>query len=82
MLSGRYTILTKVDTKLTPYTEAVIADHQCECRGEGPTTDQLSLIMEKCYEYNVTVHQLYIDSKVAYDSICRGQLLELGVPKN
>ena len=31
--------------------------------------------MEKCYEFNITVHQLYVDFKAAYDSINRQQLL-------
>jgi hypothetical protein len=27
------------------------------------------MILEKCYEFNINVHQLYIDFKQAYDSI-------------
>jgi hypothetical protein len=43
-------------------------------------------ILEKKWEYNGMVHQLYIDLKKAYDSIKRevlyNVLLEFGVPKN
>jgi hypothetical protein len=41
-------------------------------------------ILEKKWEYNGTVHQLFIDFKKAYDSINRGLyniLLEFGIPK-
>jgi hypothetical protein len=42
-------------------------------------------ILEKKWEYNGTVHQLFIDFKKAYDSIKRevlyNILLEFGIPK-
>jgi hypothetical protein len=42
-------------------------------------------VLEKKWEYNGTVHQLFIDFKKAYDSIKRevlyNILLEFGVPK-
>ena len=57
-------------------------------RGGRATTDQmftLRLIMEKCYEYNITVHQLYVDFKAAYDCVERHPLYEamheLGIPR-
>jgi hypothetical protein len=51
-------------------------------------TDQLlirfSQILEKKWEYNETVHQLFIDFKKAYDSVRRevlyNILIEFGVP--
>jgi hypothetical protein len=51
------------------------------------TTDQIFCIrqiLEKKWEYNETVHQLFIDFKKAYDSV-RGEvlykiLIEFGVP--
>jgi hypothetical protein len=34
------------------------------------------MILEKACEYNVGIHQLYIDYKQAYDSTNRAQLVE------
>jgi hypothetical protein len=40
--------------------------------------------MEKCYECNVTLHQLFIDYKQACDSVNRNKLFvtmkEFGIP--
>jgi membrane protein CcdC involved in cytochrome C biogenesis len=53
------------------------------------TTDQIFCIRqiwEKKWEYNETVHQLFIDFKKAYDSVRRGVLynilIEFVVPMN
>jgi hypothetical protein len=35
------------------------------------------MMLEKACEYNVDMHQLYIDYKQAYDSINRAQLVEI-----
>ena len=42
------------------------------------TMDQvfaLRSIIGKCYEYNITLHQLFIDFKQAYDSINKKKLM-------
>jgi hypothetical protein len=66
----------------------IIGDHQCGLRRNRSTTDQIFYIrqiLEKKWEYNGTVHQLFIDIKEAYNSIKRevlyNILLEFGVPK-
>jgi hypothetical protein len=49
----------------------IIGDHQCGFRRNRSTTDQIFYIwqiLEKKWEYNGTVHQLFIDFKKAYDS--------------
>jgi hypothetical protein len=65
-----------------------IGGHQCGFRRNRSITDQILYIrqiLEKKWEYNGTVHQLFIDFKKAYDSVKRGVLynilLEFGIPK-
>jgi hypothetical protein len=74
-------------SRLTPYVDEIIGDHQCEFRRNRPTTDQIFCIrqiLEKKWEYNGTVHQLFIDFKKAYDSVRREVLyiilIESGTP--
>jgi hypothetical protein len=64
-------------------------EHQCDFRRNRSNTDQnfyIRQILEKKWEYNGTVHQLFIDFKKAYDSVKRevlySILLEFGIPKN
>jgi len=74
---------------LTSYTEEVIGDHQCGFRRNRSTTDHtfcIRQILEKKWEYNEAVHQLFIDFKKAYDSVRRevlyNILIELGFQRN
>jgi hypothetical protein len=89
ILSTAYKILSKILlAMLTPYVNEVIRDHQCGFRRNRSTTDQIFYILqilEKKWEYNGTVHQLFIDFKKAYDSVKRkvfyNIVLEFGIPK-
>jgi hypothetical protein len=59
---------------LSPYIDEIIVDHQCGFRCNRSATDQITCIhqiLEKKWEYNETVHQLFIDFKKAYDSARR-----------
>jgi hypothetical protein len=50
----------------------VTGDHQCGLQHNRSTTDQIFCIhqiLEKKWEYNETVHQLFIDLKKAYDLV-------------
>jgi hypothetical protein len=74
--------------RLTPYVNEIIGDHRCGLRRNWSTTDQIFYIrqiLEKKWEYNGTVHQLFIDFKKACDSIERevlyNILLEFGITK-
>ena len=61
-------------TCLNVYVDEIIGDHQCGFRRNRSTLDQifaLRQILEKKWEYNGTVHQLFIDFKKAYRSIER-----------
>jgi hypothetical protein len=89
LLSTAYKILSNILlARLTPYVNEIIWDHQCGFRCNRSTTDQIFYIrqiLDKKWEYNGTVHQLFIDFKKAYDSIKRevlyNILLESGIPK-
>jgi hypothetical protein len=61
-------------SRLVPYIDEIIGDHQCGFRRNRSTTDQIFCIrhiLEEKWEYNETVHQLFIDFKKAYDSVRR-----------
>jgi hypothetical protein len=87
LLSTSYKILSNILlAMITPYADEIIADHQCGFRRNRSTTDQIFYIrqiLEKKWEYNGTVHQLFIDFKKAYDSIRRevlyNILIEFGI---
>jgi hypothetical protein len=74
--------------RLIPYADEIIGDHQCGFRRNRSTTDQIVYILqtlEKKWQYNGTVHQLFIDFKKAYDSVRRevlyNILIEFGIPR-
>ena len=89
LLQTTYEILSNILlSRLTPYAEEVIGDHQCGFRRNRSTTDHIICIrqtLEKKWEYNEAVHQLFIDFKKAYDSVRREDLynilIEFGIPK-
>ena len=88
LLNVTYKLLTKLISKrLEKYTESILGDYQCGFRQNRSTTDHiftLRCILEKCHEYNIPIHQLYVDYKMAYDSIKRKflyeTLQEFGIP--
>jgi hypothetical protein len=74
-------------SKLSPYIDQIIGDHQCGFPHNKSTTDQIFCIcqiLEKKWEYNESVHQIFIDFKKANDSVRRevlhNILIEFGVP--
>jgi hypothetical protein len=89
LLSTSYRILSNILlARLTPYADEIIWDHHCGFRRYRATTDQIfniRQILGKKWEYNGTVHQLFIDFKKAYDSVGREVLhdilFELGIPR-
>jgi hypothetical protein len=75
-------------SRLIPYADEIVGDHKCGFRRNRSTTDQIFYIrqiLEKKWEYNGTVHQLFIDFKKAYDSVRRevlySILIEFGIPR-
>jgi hypothetical protein len=89
LLSTTYRILSNILlARSTPHVNEIIGDHQCGFRRNRSTMDQIFYIrqiLEKKWEYNGMVHQLFIDFKKAYDSIKREVLytilVEFGIPK-
>jgi hypothetical protein len=69
LLSTSYKILSKILlARLAPYVDEIIGDQQCGFRHDKSTTDHIFYIrqiLEKKWEYNGTVHQLFIDFKKA-----------------
>ena len=64
-----YKILSNILlSRLTPYSEEIIGDHQCGFRRNRSNTDHILTIrqiLEKKWEYNEAVHQVFIDFKKA-----------------
>jgi hypothetical protein len=75
LLSTAYKILSNILlARLTSYVNEIIGDHQCGFRRNRFTMDQIFYIrqiLEKKWDFNGTVHQLFIDFKKAYDSVKR-----------
>jgi hypothetical protein len=87
-LSTSYKILSNILlSRLSPYIDEIIGDHQCGFRHNRSTTDQVFLHSSDTgikWEYNETVHQLFLDFKKVYDSVRRevlyNILVEFGIP--
>jgi hypothetical protein len=75
LVSTTYKILSNILlSTLTPYAEEIIGDHQCGFQRNRSTTVHIFCIrqiLEKKWQYNEVVHQLFVDFKKAYDSIRR-----------
>jgi len=88
LLLTTYKILSNILlSRLTPYAEEIIGDHQCGFRCNRSPTDHIICIHqipEIKWEYNEAAHQLFIDFKKAYDSVRReilySILIEFGIP--
>jgi hypothetical protein len=74
-------------SSLTPNAEEIIGNHQCGFRRNRSNTDHIFCIrqiLEKKWEYNEAVHQLFIDFKKANESVRRevfyNIIIEFGIP--
>jgi len=59
-------------SRLTPNAQEITSDNQCGFRPNRSSIDHIFCIrqiIENIWEYNETVHQLFIDLKEAYDSV-------------
>jgi hypothetical protein len=88
LLPTTYKILSNIlVSRLTPYVEEIIGDHQCGLRRNRTTLDQIFCICEiltKNWEYNGKVYQLHTDFEKVYDShrreVLYSTLTEFGIP--
>jgi hypothetical protein len=80
LLSVSYKILSNTfPTRLTPYADEIIGDHQSGFWCNGLATDKIFCIyiLDKKLEYNGTVHQLFINFKKVYYSVMREVLFSI-----
>ena len=62
------------------YAEDLLSQEQNGFRRNGSTTDNIFImqqILEKCYEYNIKMHVLFIDFKQAFDSVDRQKTIQI-----
>jgi hypothetical protein len=65
--------------RLLPHANVAVQHNQAWFQSGKSTTDQLFAlrqILEKCNEFNITTHHLFIDFKAAYDSIIRNEFYD------
>jgi hypothetical protein len=81
LLSTSYKVLSNILlSRITPCADEIIGDHQCGFRRNRSTTNQsfyIRQILDKKWEYNGTVHQLFIDFMKAYYSVRREVLYNI-----
>ena len=81
LLSTMYKILSNILlSSLTPYAEEITGDCQCGFQCNRLTTDHIFCIcqiLEKKWECNKAVRQLFIDFKHAYESVWREVLYNI-----
>ena len=89
LLNVTYKVLSVIlYNRLADYAEEILGDHQCGFRTNRSTSEHIFTIrqiQEKAYEYNIHLHNLYIDFKQAFNSVNRSRMLNdlmlLGIPK-
>jgi hypothetical protein len=72
-LNVTYKVFAKIlYDRLLPLANAAVQDYQGGFQSGKSKTDQLFAlrqILEKCNEFNITTHHLFIDFKAAYETI-------------
>jgi len=80
LLNVAYKIFAIIlNQRLVDIVESKLSDYQSGFRSNRSTIDNIFMIgkiMEKCYEYNVDIHNICIVYKHAFDSIKRNKTLD------
>ena len=81
ILNAAYKVLSQIIfRRLSPLTNSFVGSYQAGFIGGRSTTDQvftLRQILQKCREYKIPTHHLFIDFKAAYDTIDRSELWKI-----
>jgi len=74
------TLATAINNRLKTFEEYLLSHEQNGFRRNRSTTDNIFImrqILEKCCEYNVEMHVLFIDFKQAFDSVDRQKIIQI-----
>ena len=81
LINAAYKILSQIlFRRLSPLTRRFVGQYQAGFMGARATTDQIfsiRQILQKCREYNVPTHHIFIDFTAAYDTVDREQLWQI-----
>lgn len=88
LLNVAYKILSSIlNARLTAYSEENIEEYQAGFRPNRSTIDQIFSLrqaMEKCYEYNIDLHFIFVDFLQAFDKVNRNAIFnaleKIGIP--
>jgi hypothetical protein len=72
-----YAIL--LNNRLSEIIEDKLGDFQMGFRSNRSTIDNIFMlrqIFEKCYEYNIELHNIFVDYSQVFDSVNRNQIIE------
>jgi hypothetical protein len=72
-----YAIL--LNNRLSEIIENILGDFQMGFRPNRSTIDNIFMIrqiFEKCYEYNIQLHNIFVDYSQAFDSVNRNKSIE------
>ena len=80
LLNTVYKIFTcLIYSRLVKYSEMTLGEYQSGFHPSRSTVDEIHVvrqILEKCYEYGIELHNIFIDFKQAFDKVNRQKLYE------
>ena len=68
-----------LNNRLSEIIEDKLGDFQMGFRPNRSTIDNIFMlrqIFEKCYEYNIELHNIFVDYSQAFDSVNRNKIIE------